>query len=320
MSPGPFSMEDLASGFPIDGRVFPWGTTLAAVAAKLNLPIGDAPAIGYHAGRTACTTAFGFVTLGVEITAAGSTRPVTGLCYELAPPAGAVLPGPAVWLTPLTGWLGKPDQAGDCPLPPHGDPSGCVRYHANWRGHGYSVAISLYGALRDVAGGRSAGCLWLSWSAPAAAAPFLDERLAAAADLAALAAAPVDLHKFTLILEQQPRYRDDADYALSAPHLLPTPKTIKAGLGSHGFAICRIGGGTRWCLSTRWDSIVFGIGQPVVVDWYDVLPAKGGGFSEIAVDGWSVRDVAGSRIIGEALAALGAVPGVAVRHDQSYDC
>jgi hypothetical protein len=313
-------MRELAAGFPIDGRGFPWGTTLAAVAANLALPIGDAPAIGYHTGRAACRTAFGFDTLGVEITAAGSTRPVTMLCYELAPPAGADLPSPAVWLTPLTRWLGKPDQAGDCPLPPHGDPAGCVRFHANWRVSGHSVAFSLYGALRDVAGGRSAGCLWLSWSATAAAVPFLDERLAAAADLAFLAAAPVDLRKFTLILAQQPRFRDDADYALSAPHLLPTPKTLKAGLGPHSFAICRIGGGTRWCLSTRWDSIVFEIGQRVVVDWYDVLPAKGGGSSEIAVDGWSVRDVAGSRVIAEALAALGALPGIEVRHEQSYDC
>ncbi|RJF87562.1 hypothetical protein D3874_11465 [Oleomonas cavernae] len=313
-------MEDLASGFPIDGRVFPWGTTLAAVLAKLNLPIGDAPAIGYHTGGASCAAAFGFDTLGVEITAAGSTRPVTGLCYELAPPAGAGLPGPAAWLAPLTRWLGRPDQAEDCPLPPHGDPAGCVRYHANWHRRGHSVAISLYGALRDVGGGHSAGCLWLNWSAAAAAAPFLDERLAAAADLAILAAVPVDMRKFTLILEQQPHYRDDADYALSTPHLLPTPKTIKAGLGPHSFALCRIGGGRRWCLSTRWDSIVFEIGQPVVVNWYDVLPAKGGGSSEIEVDGWSVRDVAGSRVIAEALAVLGAMAGVEVRHEQSYDC
>lgn len=305
-------MHDLAGGFRIDEHLFSWGTTLGEVAARLGLEPGDAREVGYGRLRAPCRSVFGLAALVVELTSAGWSRPVTALCYELAPPAG--------WIPALSDRLGMPDQDDAHEVPPHGDPSGSVSRYASWRRGTHSVGISVYGGLRAVGDGKAAGCLWLSWSSTAAAEPFLDDRAQAAADLAILAAAPLELRKFTLAVEQLPRFRDEADYALSAPHILPTPPSLGTGLGKHGFAFARIGAGDRWCLSTRWDSVAFPLGQAVTVNWYDVLPAKGGGHSEIAVEGWSVRDVSGSRVIEQALTLLKTLPGVTIRHDQSYDC
>lgn len=111
----------------------------------------------------------------------------------------------------------------------------------------------------------------------------------------------------------------EANYALYHPELLPTPPPIAALVGENGAAFWSYGE-SNWCASTRWDTAVLRTDADVEICWNDIAPAKGGGFSEIAIGRWSVRDYHGSRPIREALDRLGTMPGARIEHLTGYDC
>lgn len=326
-------MHALSDGFRIDDRLYPWGTTLAAVAESLGMPFDADPRVYLRRLRLPCGAAFGFPAVSVEATAPGADRPVTGLWYELAPLPAAGAGDPALWTGPLAGAFGPPGQAVTC-TDAHAATASGVRFHARWTLGEHEAGLSLYGRPRLAPDGRSAvGGLWLPWSARAAGLPFVPDWQAGAAALAALPLSPWGARRFLTRHPLAPHLGADlaeaerqgaaAEYALSAPHILPTPAAIAAGLPPEGFALHRSADGLWWCLSTRWDSLLFRAGEPVTVEWHDVLPARGAGHSLIEISGrggWHARDISGSPVMAEAVAALRALPGVEIRHHQYHDC
>lgn len=326
-------MHALSDGFRIDDRCYPWGTTLAAVAESLGMPFDADPRVYLRRLRLPCKTGFGFPAARAEAAAPGMDRPVTSLWYELAPLPDMDGADPALWTGPLTGTFGPPSQAAPG-TGAHAATAGGVRYHARWALGQHEAGLSLYGKPRLAPDGLSTvGGLWLSWSARAAGLPFLPEWQARCAALAALPLSPWGARRFLTRHPLTPHLGDGlaeaerqdaaAEYALNAPHILPTPAAIAAGLPPEGFALHRSGDGLWWCLSTRWDSLLFRAGEPVVVEWHDVLSARGAGHSLIEISGrggWHARDVSGSKVMAQAVAELRAVPGVEIRHHQYHDC
>lgn len=325
-------MENLQNGFYLDDRLVAWGTTLAEVSRLLGFAFDDGGPRGERSAHAVCDGAYGFKTLGVELTAPGADRPVMRLCYELASPGGAC-PAPDVWASPISRRLGAPVHASESEPPAYADPADCVRYYASWDGTEASVGLSVYGGLRKVKGGCSAACLWLTWDTVSAARPYLANWLARSAELRASSVKPADILHFSLAMPQQPLFNNDSDasarsgtagrdahYALHLPHILPTPEAIAAKLAPRRFALWKNEADGFWCASTRWDSIRHPIGKPLAVGWHDVLPAKGSGFSEIDIDGWTVRDESGSKAIRDAVSALAEIPGITINHIQGYDC
>jgi hypothetical protein len=320
-------MQRLDSGFPFGSRRYRWGTTFEQLVAETAAGGRHRSA---HSVIVPCAEALGLAAISVEATAPRSDRPVIQLCYQLAPVAGDALPNPAVFAIPLSGAFGEPRNASQYELPESGDPSGSVRFHAGWDAGDFSVGLSLYGAPRTTEFGPAPGCLWLSWSPVRAAEPYLSERRARARELAAQE--PADIAGFRFGLAQLPVFGGsaaepgdgeallrEANCALYHPELLPTPPAISALVGDRGAAFWRCGDG-RLCASTAWDTIVFAAETPVEISWHDIAPAKGGGFSEIAIGGWSVRDLHGSRSIRDAVEHLGAMAGLHVKHLTGYDC
>jgi hypothetical protein len=55
------------------------------------------------------------------------------------------------------------------------------------------------------------------------------------------------------------------------------------------------------------------------VHFYDIAPARGGGFTEIGTASWSVRDAHGSSSMKDALEALEAVLGLQIDRHAGHD-
>ena len=318
-------MQDIAAGFRVGADLFPWGTLLGDVASALGIELEEPSRHGWRHIETACAQTYGLDTFSVSMTSPGLDRPVTALSYEIAP-AGDT--DPAAWMAPLMRMLGTPQTVETHDLPACADPSGCVRFYANWPKGDQSAGLSLYGAPRRTSHGLAAGCLWLNWATVPAARPFLSAWRERVEALAEEALSHSGIVTFLLSVEPSPAVAEarqgalacDSAHALGAPQLLPTPAEIARRLGARGIGFWRSGDHRRWHASTCWDTVSFEIGAAVEIDWYDIAPAKGGGFSEIAIDGWSARDLNGSRAIADAVAALKTIPGVTVKRVDGYDC
>lgn len=312
-------LTDLRGGLRIRKEFFPWGTTLdAAGVAPRGTEDGETP--HYQSFDAPCRSAYGFDTAGVTLSAPGLHRPITAASYELTQPSRDPLPDPTLWTEALTQALGQPEEAERHEVPSHSDPSGSVRYYARWELETHSVGLSVYGGPRTERHGVSAGCLWLSWSTLAAAAPFLPEWRARAADLEQRAAAPISLRRFQLGAEQYPATAEttaqgrEAHYALNAPDLLPTPSCLN--VDAQSFVLWQAG--HAWCLSSAWESVLIRSGQ--TVRRIELLPAKGGGSSQLAAGNWRVHDLVASPAVAAAAKAIAAMPGVRLEQAESYDC
>lgn len=313
-------MESLGSGFAIGGRHYPWGVTLADLTAIQ----GDVTFPSETCASAPCSEALGLAAIGAKATAPRPDRPVLQIKYELAPVEGAPLPDPEIFVGQLTERFGAPVESSEHGIPRGGDPSGRVRFHAGWNAGDCSIGLSLYGAPRQTSHGSGPGCLWLSWSPVKAAEPYIGEWRARARELALQEPAGITgvqfaAKQFPVFGGGQEAVTREASYALYHPELLPTPPSIAALIGENGAAFWRHGE-SNWCASTAWDTAVLRTDTAVEICWNDVAPAKGGGFSEIAIGRWSVRDYHGSRSIREALDSLESMPGASIKHLTGYDC
>jgi hypothetical protein len=322
-------MHEIDSGFRLDGRLIPWGTTMASAAADAGIAFSGDGRVAYTRLRARCSRAYGFDTLAAEMGGFGGDRPVTSLAYELALPGDGSME-PDQWIGPARHAFGAPERdetediaAGDAHA------SSRVRRYADWQAGEASIGVSIYGAPRAVPEGRSAGTLWLSWPHVKAAIPYLPSWRSACAALAVSARGARDLHVFTVQMPpnamhlgagRNAAHNRACELALTAPDVLDTPLDIATKLKPDQFALWRNPDQKLACLSTRFDSRIWDEGTAVEVTHQVTKPAKGGGMAGLHLGRLSVYDFYGSRVIDEAAAALAQMPGVTVRRVEDHDC
>jgi hypothetical protein len=325
-------MQNLEKGFMIGESFVPWGTTMEEACRLFGIRPGQGP-YSSHDARLICANAYGFAAVCTHLTAPADDRPIMNIAFELAPaPAGTQPPDPEYWMAPLSEQLGKPTSVNRSDIPSYADPADCVPFYAGWEFLDTGVGLSVYGGLREVEGGKSAGTLWLSWNERRAAQPYLEEWRERVARIASIAEQPSQLQRFVLDLAQNACYSltgkrtpealaaRQARICLYRPSLLETPARIAAQLKPHDFALWSSEPHAIWCVSTRYDSMMFEIGQPARVVWIDLQPAKGSGYSALEFEGWTLYGSYGARAIREASQMLGRFPGVTVKQESGYDC
>lgn len=319
-------MQDLGRGFRIGDRLVPWGTTPAEISGLFVLTKGNQA----HIATFPCGDAYGFAALEVELTAPAVDRPVMQVKFELRP-LGDDGTDRGHWVRRISEALGEPFTVSESALPEHADPSDSVIYYASWSAGAVSVGLSVYGGPRQVDAGLSSACLWLSCSEELAAQPYLPEWLARAGRLEKAAGRRVETQVFTLEWPQNPPYGYDgmdpeaigrcwSRLCLYRPEILPTPPVIAALLDPHRFALWRSDHDNLWCASSPWESLVLLPGHVPEIARHEVLPAKGGGFSELSIDTWSVRSSCGSRQIMAAADLAARLAGVDLVVTEGYDC
>jgi hypothetical protein len=322
-------MHEIDSGFRIDGRLIPWGTTMASAATEAGLAMPRGNVVAYTRLRARCSRAYGFDTLAAEMGGFGADRPVTSLAYDLALPDDDGM-DPERWMAPVRHVFGKPEREDtEDILSTDAYASSRVRHYASWQAGEVSLGISIFGAPRDVGVGRSAGTLWLSWPHAKAAIPYLPSWRSANASLSVAAKGATEMRVFTL--QTTPRamhlgtgrsaaHNRACELALTAPDVLDTPLEIARHLKPAQLALWRNREQKLLCLSTRFDSRLWDEGAPVEITHQVTRPAKGGGMAGLHLGRLSVYDVHGSVAIDEAAAALAEIRGVVVNRVEDYDC
>lgn len=303
-------MDNWTSGFHLDEAFHPWGTLFDAVAP------GRVPS-GYASVKLACRSAYGFATVYAEPAAARPDRPVTTVTYELADTGIA----PRYLFAELVKRLGQPDEVTRDDSPEAANENRVV-LHANWKRGKTRIGLSLYGARRPSEFGDALGALYLSWvEQDVAASPFLPA-WTAANDAAVAAAEGARLKVFSVRYDI---YDDDypapspTELALQSPHVLLTPTAIARRLGKTTFALWSNASQSAWYLSTARTTVRLGGEDASSLHFYDIAPARGGGYTEIGTTSWSVRDAHGSTSMKDAVAALEAVPGVKIDRYAGHD-
>jgi hypothetical protein len=257
----------------------------------------------------------------MTLSAPAMDRPVMSATYELVP-ASAGRPDPAHWMARLRARFGRTDEEGARDR----RNSSSVDYWARWRGPTIEIGLSIYGAVRRVRFGRSAGLAYVTWTdRAAAAAPYAGQWRAATAALAGSAATLTAFHRFDVPeplraagASIEPKVASFDDWrALNCPTLLGTPASISRRLSTRSFALWRSGIDGLWAVSTQHDTIVLRSGAHA--SWTELEPAKGAGCSGLSVGAWSITQPHGTPAIAEAAAALEALPGVVVEKYKDYD-
>lgn len=318
--------EELQGGFRIGERLVGWGTLVGEIS--------DAAAGANGAVRLPCRAAYGFATIAAELTGPAPDRPVMGVSYALAQAGTGGTDG---LIAALSERLGGPADLGKQAPPGYADPADCVVEWASWRLDDVAVGISIYGAPRPTDDGLSAGTFWISWSEVRAARPFLQDWLDRRTAVEAAATRLTQIDVFVLDLPQYPLYgpadgsgsiapgssaerQRIASFCLRKPRIVTTPPPVASRLTPEAIAIWTGVPDGLWCISTAWDSQAYRIGETVIANHVEFLPAKGAGYVLLDIGGWSVRACYPSRAIAAAAARLAKLPGVRLRHDKGHDC
>jgi hypothetical protein len=313
-------MDELSQGFRIGDRLVGWGVTLGEIANLSGLHILDRSS--ERAPCLACRSAYGLPTLCATLDGPAGDRPVLAVSYELVPPRA----GAAALIGALAKRFGRPATSGRQAPPPHADPSGAVVEWAQWQFGEVAAGVSIYGALRAVHGGNSAGILWLRWANEAAARPYLRSWMRQSVELERAAAGLSAIQTFDLAIPQLPSFFEKGDdgnrkrfagLSLYRPSLCITPPQVARKLPKNSIAIWSAG--TLWCVSTRWDSLPLGRDRPIAARHIDLMPARGSGAVYLEVGEWSARDAYPSTEMGRIADVLRRAPGVTVSHTSDYD-
>jgi hypothetical protein len=297
------SLDECAHGFRIDGTLHEWG-------CRFDEVVTDYAGENYVRHSIPCSTAYGFETVSVELTADAPDRPVTSLAYEIA---ANLAPKDA--FARLVKALGQPGEISREDVTDEGS----VALYASWERGPCSISASFYGAPRASEFGDSIGALYVSWTdTEAAAAPFLEQWTAANA---ALAEAAKDA-KPAFFEVRYPTFDPDypaptpSERALRADGLLETPTDAAKRLGTRTFALWRDKSG-GWYLSTGRDTVR--LVEGTVVDLMEIAPARGSGYAALEIGLWHVRDAHGSAAIAEAARQIARIPGVTVERHTGND-
>lgn len=325
----------LAEGFSLGERLFPWGTTVAALRAAFA---GVAPLTAYEPSsmRYPCAQAYGFAATVFYARGPAEDRPVLNLSIDLAPYAGRYDGIRAVyWLDAIHAGLGRPERVYDCNIARPPGASGVV-YSASWISGGAHLSFSLYGGFRDDPGGRAVAGLFIGWhDEPAAAAPFMPAAAERDRVLDGIASGEAHLRIFELRSAQRPFTTtsgyppppsppDDslrqAQRVLRKPALHRTPPAWSARLRDHEIALWRSADGAYWGLANRWDAVAFRGGEVVLVRWMNTLPAKGGGGMSLTVGDFGVEEPHSSAPLRDLVTAMQPLLRRTVVCEEGYDC
>lgn len=316
-------MQALAEGFRIEGQRVAWGTTLGDLARLLALRPGET--------LIPCRLAYGLPTLSATPNGPGIDRPVLGVAYDLADVQAL---RPDDWVGAVSELLGPPGEVKRYGLSDGGRPKDAVILNARWEAVDVGVSLSIFGAPRPTSLGPSIGTLWISWRDDLAAMPYLAGWRERSAQLAASLRGVTDIRTYALAWPGHPihgssergpetasmRDRRHRHLCLHHPHLLATPDEVARRLSAGSFAIWSNEAEQIWCASTPWETLAKPYGTKLAIDWIEMLPAKGAGFSAIEIGRWRVVSSQGSVEIAEAVRHLERFSGVRIVRHEGHDC
>ena len=323
--------------YPLDALALPWGLTLAEAAARLQDHAQRPPYGGWPNLRVACRSVFGLAATEANLRAPALHKPVMQVSYELAaPPQFRGQPREAAqWQQPLTDLLGAPAEAQAHTKPGRTGWSHVV-YTARWQVGLVQVGLSVFGGVRQQAGGPVAAGLYLDWQDELTAAqPFLAAAEAAAAALDAVAGQAAAPLVFRLQQRQtpyhMPRYDAptpdpgraatrlrQAHRALYREGLYETPTRFQTQLSDYEVALWAVPGRAAWAVSTQLDTVL--LTPDTLLELVILHPAKGGGNHQLRVGDLSLGDTYGAAALPALAAAITQHTGRPVPRVDDNDC
>jgi hypothetical protein len=326
------------NSYPLNGLTLPWGLTLTEAAARLGQPPPQLPPRGGWPNlRVACRSVFGLAATEAELRAPALHKPVLQVSYELAaPPQFRGQPREAAqWQQPLTDLLGTPAEAQAYTEPGRTGWSNVV-YAARWQVGLVQVGLSVFGGVRQQAGGPVAAGLYLHWQDELTAAqPFMAAAEAEAAALEAVAGQAAAPLVFRLQHRQTPYHQPHYDAptpdpgraairlrqahrALYREGLYETPTRLQAQLSNHEVALWAVPSQATWAVSTQLDTVLLTPDTPLKL--VILHPAKGGGNHQLSLGDLSLGDAYGAAALPALAAAIAQHTGRPVPRVDDDDC
>jgi len=326
---GPLNDHGFARGFDTAAGSFAWGTTFEQLEARGLRPV-HATAAGVNVWHVAGADVLGLRSSRMELMVPRPGRPVMQVCHRLDLPAGESHVDFALHAhARLVERLGMPNHGDARPARFKEENSWSVAVNAEWRLGSVRVGVSWYGAPRDdEAAVKTSGILFVDWDDEvAAAAPWaeawqreqlaLDAMLRGAHAVARLEAGPARDYA-----------RSASQRVLRMPALhftLPGFALLQGeGAANHRLVLWSSASGDAWGVSDLHDTVFCRRGESLAAQWVQVLPAKGGGSTDLSfgplanTSPYRPRERCGA--IAQFMDILATMPGASFQYSETYDC
>lgn len=322
--------------FEINGIQVEWGRTLEQIRPLLDGFDPFKPYGGWPSIRCKCERIFGLPANECNIRAPFEDRPVLQVIYQIAP----IEPAPnttlhQAYLQQLLNVLGTPVKTENhSPINKQHSP-GSVVFTAQWLFNDIRISLSVYGGTRNNESGPCAAGIFVDWTDEIKAAqPFIQEAKIFEKNLLQhLDQSPI-LKKFKLQnkqipfsvfhLEQKSNPLQDnelrtAQMVLYKKGLYPTPPVIGSQLQEDEMACYKIPGTNPLFVSNKWDIVCLVPGQTNEITYWEILPERGAGGTELELNGLKIRDQANSLALDELAREIATGLGQEIKKKTGYD-
>lgn len=295
--------------FEIDNKPFKWGQTFNDIFDSFgqnNLNKGTSK---WKLHKVKSSGFLGLEGVSCEFYGPSFDKPISSISFELKPlKIGLFQKAHFPYMKQLESILGKPDGIHKNPLPKgkkynKGYSSGYVIYAPHWWFGDFRIGLSVYGGIRNEGLGEAAALLYIGWyNEIEMAKPYLNEYYKKESEISKNL---TSIEDFKLEYSQMKNFRrhyvlpddsiadkDDeirtAQLALYHTNLFRTPIDLSNQMKPNEISLMFSDNAQKHVLANKFDFTVFD--NESNIEYRKLLPARGGGGTEISIGDITLRD------------------------------
>ncbi len=295
--------------FEIDNKPFKWGQTFNDIFdlyGRDNLNKGTS---SWKLHKVKSNGFLGLEGVSCEFYGPSFDKPISSISFELKPLKIGLFQKPhSPYMKQLESILGKPDGIHKNPLPKakkynEGYSSGYVIYAPHWWFGDFRIGLSVYGGIRNEGLGETAALLYIGWyNEIEMAKPYIKDYYNTESEISR---SLTSIENFKLEYSQMKNFRrhyvlpDDSiadkddeirasQLALYYTNLFRTPKDLSNQMKPNQISLMYSNTVQKHVLANKFDFTIFD--NESNIEFRKVLPARGGGGTEISIGDITLRD------------------------------
>lgn len=295
--------------FEIDNKPFKWGQTFEDIFdlfGHVNLNSGSS---SWKLHKVKSNGFLGLEGVSCQFYGPAFNKPISSISFELKPLKIGLFQKPySRYMKQLESILGKPNGIQIAPLPNgqkynEGYSSGCVIYAPHWWFGDFRIGLSVYGGIRNEGLGDTAALLYIGWyNEIDMAKPYINDFYKMESSISKSMTSVEDFeleHIQTKTFRRHYELPDDSiankddeirasQLALYHTNLFRTPSNLSNKMKQNQISLMFSDTAQKYVLANMFDFTT--IDAESIIEFIKVLPARGGGGTEVRIGDFLIRD------------------------------